>query len=289
MDKPSLRTQERIEDRVRALRRRDDPPNFNISSFVRSESQDFLSVLLVWKYWIIAAVVVGAAIGFFLSLFIAPTYESRAVLQVGYIRANMPIEPIEGFIERLKEEHRETDKSGRSAHAPFLKDVRSNRNSKALIVLTAQGGDPSATRDFLGGVTAAALESHNTAFHRWVDTLQTRLKLTQKQLDDLNAQSQSLTTRAKSVAKQDAAAALVLMTEKTELLNQIVKVDQQRFEVLSMSKEAIPSTIVRKPTISSTPVAPSSSLYLATGAFIGLIVGIFVALLMNRKAVTTKL
>lgn len=283
MDGHSFRTTEKGEARVHEWHEHDTR-----DLRVRSEDKqltvdDLFRIVFQRNKLIIGAALMGSVVALLASFFVPEVYESRGVIQVGRVmESNSLVEPTETLVERLKEQYRVGDSSEGAAQLPFLKSVRINRADKGMIVVTAYGRTEVEAQAFLNGLANKVLKDHHGVFNRSMGIAEEHLAHLNQQLEMMNQQVVNLSARVTEIGKRDIASAVLLTAERSELLNQIARTQQQRYVLLSSMEEARPSALIRKPTLPTHRVAPMRLFYVVIGGFIALVVGILVALVEDR-------
>jgi LPS O-antigen subunit length determinant protein (WzzB/FepE family) len=286
----ATKVQETSEARIRGIPGRETLPQI-AEVQDRRRRVDLGDVLARWKILIMGAALLGAVAALIGSFFAREIFESRTVIQIGQTIgvtqastvANPLLELPEALIERLKEEYRVGDSSEGDAPLPSLKDARVNRSAKMMVVLTAHGETSASAQAFLAGVAHKIVDEHRLMLDRSLTAAKDRLESVERQLKVINQQVANLSARVADVGKRDVASAVILTAERGELMEQLLRLEHQRYELASSMKDARPSVIVRTPTLPLQRAAPARSIYVLTGALIGLIIGFFLAVFLHRR------
>jgi LPS O-antigen subunit length determinant protein (WzzB/FepE family) len=253
-------------------------------------------VLIRWRSLIIASTLLGCALAFVSSFFSTEIFESRAVIQIGQTvqssraasaqmgaTSHSLLESPEILVERLKEEYQIGDGSEGSVKLPYLKDARINRSAKVMVVLTSQGDAPESARAFLVSVADKVIEHHKTILETSLIAAKEQSSSLQKQLQILNQQIKMLSDRATDIGRRDVASAVILTAQRGELMERIIQLEQQHYELVASMSDVKPSVLIRNPTLSAQRIAPDRSLYALSGAVLGLFIGFFIAVCMHRR------
>jgi uncharacterized protein involved in exopolysaccharide biosynthesis len=251
---------------------------------------DLAAIIHSWKWVVVAAVIIGGLIGLLYSWLLQPMYESRSVIQVGQpiLEGINAIEAPEALVERLKEQYHINDDSEGPIAPPFLKDVRVNRTAKRMVTLTVYGTSGTEAKELLDKITNQVLDEYATVLTRYLSEMSHRFELYDKQIDDIGTQASALSVRVKEVtARGDLAAAVALTAERGELLQQLVRLEEQRLKVFTdlWAMDAGGTTrLIRKPTLTLGQASPKKTVFAVIGVFGGLVLGVLLAIILNNRS-----
>lgn len=240
------------------------------------------------RWWIIAAVwLATVVIVNLVSVSMAPFYESRAVIQVGQIRGDdakqQPIEAPALLVERLKERYDVGDRGATGTGLPALADVRLDKNSKSLVLMTARGRTPAEARGFLATVVDGVLADHGGTITRKQEERQQLLRVVDDQLARLQREISSIDGRLKRASVQQPAMALGLATRRNDLLRDYLELQREKVEITNEidQLQASPSKTLRAPTSTDQPAGLGKGAVAMLSVIFGLLAGITAGLVAH--------
>ncbi|WP_170270136.1 Wzz/FepE/Etk N-terminal domain-containing protein [Heliorestis acidaminivorans] len=254
------------------------PPQYQLA-----HHDDEISLIELWdtlvkrKLIIIGSFITVLLLSILYTFSITPVYESRAVLQVGQTVRGQTIEDPAILVQRLKEEYRVGDSSEGSRPMPRLRNIEQDRNIKNLIVFTAEGYSSEEAQAVLNNVIDKIKEEHTLKFDEEKEYTELRLTSLNEQFERLDARIISYEERISSLPDRDGALAALLVLEKAKLSEVRSTYERQVMDLeLAMSDNNInPTTLLREPTLTISPVKPNNKLNVALGAVVGAMVGVF--------------
>lgn len=274
--------------------------------------QDFIDLSKVFdsvkRHWLtlfacVLAAMICAAI---LAKVLPARWEASTVLQIGQIPSNSGprdvalIEQPPQAAERLKQRELQNKVLTAIGYATDERlDARSALVKKTLkaipvkntnfIQITVAGFSPEEAQKILGTAANALIASHDKLYAPAVKRLATQLQENVRQTIDAKAERahlQSLLsdvkkTKTETLFAQNIVAVNLLANKESELLT--LRTERVALENISAHENTYSTSIIDAVHASDTAYFPKLGLFLATGAFLGLLLGLGVALLRDKR------
>ncbi|MDO8705496.1 MAG: Wzz/FepE/Etk N-terminal domain-containing protein [Sulfuricaulis sp.] len=277
-----------------------NPPLSTVGGSTQRLSDDDVSLLKLWstlirrKTLILAIFLISPIMAGLFIFFTPPVYESRAVLQIGQMRADRAIESPAVLTKRVMvQDDMDREKTEIGRVRPFIHTAFLEKDTN-LISILARGPTPDAAQEYLAQVVAKVMHDHQELFDLARKEQQQSLNLLQMHGQRLNqaiaANEKELSTLTRQPASADAITAYgpnllrsILLPEKSKLFEQHRLVEQQQMD-LRMAASALrfkPTTLIKAPTLTADPIKPRPLPYFAFAMGIGLMLGIFSALVVE--------
>lgn len=216
------------------------------------------------------------AAGLFIFL-VSPVYESRAVLQIGQIGQIGQVESPTVLTKRiLVQDDADQGKAATAKTRAFIHSAFLEKETN-LVSIIARASTPEAAREYIAQVVAKVMHEHQELFDLARKKQQQSLDLLQMRAHGLN---QTIAANEKEMA---ALGTYILASERSRLFEQRMQIEQKQTELrVAMSAlQSKPTTLIKAPALSADPVRPRPLLYFALAIGIGLILGIFSALVIE--------
>lgn len=257
-------------------------------------SDDDVSLLELWstltnrKGVILAILLISLITAGLFIFFTPPVYESRAVLQVGQVGQAGQLESPAVLAKRLMtQDDMDREKTTIGKFSPFIQTAFVEKETN-LISIIARGPTPDATQGYLAHVVAGVMREHQELFDLARKERQQSLDRVQLIGHDLN---QALAANEKEIgiwvrqpvsAGEVSALRVYFASEKSKLLEQRALLEQRQTDLrMAMSFHSKPTTLIKAPTLAVDPVKPRPLLYFALALGIGILLGIFSALVIE--------
>ena len=254
------------------------------------------SALIGRKALILAILLISLITAGLFIFFTPPVYESRAVLQIGQIGPGVQIESPAVLTKRVMvQDDMDGGKTAIGRVRPFIQTAFLEKDTN-LISIIARGPAPDATQEYLAQVVARVIHEHQELFDLARKEQQQSLNMLQMHGHRLNQQiaanEKEISILARQPAGADAITALRVnfAQEKSKLLEQLRLAEQRQLD-LRMAMSALrskPTTLIKAPALTADPVKPRPLLYFALAIGIGLMLGIFSALVIEFISKTRR-
>lgn len=263
----------------------------DIAAFVRSQ------------WWRIAALtLIAAAIGGGVSFLRARVWQATSVIQIGQVDESQPVvlESPEQVVARMRSDSFTTGVlarvplSGGKDQSTVSELVRRTLHADVLpgtsfVQLSVRAFSPSDARTVLAEAQSQLMAIHRGLESGAVDRLHNRLSEIDRDIETAKARHDRLNARLSSMmggAKdgQKAVDALLNDMMSSSARDQLIKLQAERADIIMrLSADHTYNTkAVGEIVVSSRPVAPKRSLYVAFGALVGLLAGLLLTTSRHR-------
>lgn len=209
-------------------------------------------------------------------------YESQVVLEIGSLGFDRPVlEPAETVVERLRTEYEVGNNNRVRISGPFVSDVRTSRQAKNYVTITAAGRDAEEAQKMLETVVAKLLREHRTLMQSGLVGAGLQLALLDEQIARAQQDLSAIDARVqKAVVSNRSTEVMALLSDKHRLMQQQVTLEQLKVKTQAeiAEAEARATRIVKAPTVPTSPSGWGLPLYLVLGLVAGLALGILAAL-----------
>ncbi len=225
--------------------------------------------------------------------FTPPVYESRAVLQIGQMSADRPIESPAVLTKRVMlQDDMDGGKTAMGRARPFIQTAFLEKDTN-LISVIARGPAPDATQEYLAQVVARVMHEHQKLFDLARKEQQQSLNLIQMFVHRLNHEIAANEAKEISILARQPAGAdaiIALRDEKSKLLESRQRrlVEQMDLRMAMSALRFKPTTLIKAPALNADPVKPRPLLYFVFAMGIGLMLGIFSALVIEFISKTRR-
>lgn len=243
-----------------------------------------------WLY-LLAGVVMGVLIATVYVTFAAPTYESRAVLQIGKVDEAGLIEDVDALIVRLIEQYGRESHARRLANNAYLKQVTRVSGPNNVVRLVGVGSSPENTRDFVADIVAELIKYHEKIYAASVDPLQQRLAVIDARKTNLTKQLTELRRLIDRLRESQPLQASVLTIQETQLYFELNQLERDRLILQRHITRpySSPSTVMAEASLSAPVVMrklTTVGIIVMLGLGLGLLVVFFVEVFARLRAAT---
>lgn len=244
---------------------------------------DYVKVIFKRKKWLFSIFLLAIAGAFVLTANSPETYQTRAVLRIGQVRGEKLENPQEAMIvlkqpSTLKEiskdinfENFEERPENEAGVVDGLLDVKNPEKSN-LVVITAEDGSPQLAYEGAQAAANLVTERHNKLFEEKIKSIEERITIYQKEVDQLKEQIEQFRGRNYSEGQ-----GLALQGYLDSLRSSRNKLNNLRLKKTNSKN----TEIVAEPTIPESPEGPRLRLNLAIAGVLGIFIGIFWAFVLE--------
>ncbi len=269
-----------------------NPPLSAVGGSTPRLPDDDVSPLELWsaltgrKALILAILLISLITAGLIVFFIPPVYESRAVLQIGQIVSIGQIESPAVLTKRVMvQDDMDGGKTAIGSARPFIQTAFLEKDTN-LISIIARGPAPDATQEYLAQVIARVMHEHQKLFDLARKEQQQSLNLIQMSVHHLDHEIAANEAKKISILARQPASAdaiIALRDEKSKLLESRQRrlVEQMDLRMAVSALRFKPTTLIKAPTLNADPIKPRPLLYFAFAMGIGLMLGIFSALVIE--------
>lgn len=243
-----------------------------------------------WVY-LLAGVLVGGLSGVMYATLTAPTYESRAIVQIGKVHEWL-IEDVDVLAVQLVEQFGK-DSRARALRGVYLKQVSKVPGPNSVLKIVGVGYSPEDTRDFVADIVAKVVERHAQIYASSVNPLQQRLVIVDKQIAILTKQLAELGRLADRFKESQPVQASVIAIQEAQLYTELNQLERDRTTLQRQIARPYsnPSTVVTEATLSSVRAELSKSAIAAIAILLGLglgLLGVFSVEFFAKLRAATK-
>lgn len=241
---------------------------------------DFWHLLVKRKALVLALPALSLLVAFAYLAMTPPTFESRAVIQVGQVGQVGQVETPAILVQRLKEQYRVDSKDVTNV-MPRVTDISVDKKGASnVITILAQDHSAEGAQKYLTQVMQALLADHTKLYNQSMDVQRQRFQSLEKQMQALGDHTEKLSVYIEAVRKLDPAQAAILAIEKAKLLTEIPGLEREHTTLqLALSDiQSQPSKLLREPSLPVSQAKPKRTQMLALAGMLGLILGMVAAL-----------
>lgn len=228
-----------------------------------------------WLVFLSTVVCLGLAAAY---VSLAPTiYESKAVVQIGKV-AGQPVDNGLQLASRLMNGYTPVNTEQAKKQMPKLYAVTPDKADGSILTLESQGRSPQEAQQYLQGVIQRLLAEDQQRYQQIVG-------IRQAQLTRMQALYQGMRTSldAKSGKGQVDSTSALLLLEQSRRSDALINIQGaiDNMENALASNNTSPTVQTLAPRYDPIPVAPKRGLILVLAVLGGLMLGVFLALLLN--------
>jgi LPS O-antigen subunit length determinant protein (WzzB/FepE family) len=237
---------------------------------------------------VVALITVLSAASIFI---LKPQYQSQADLRIGQIsimgQANK-LEETQVLVSRLKAKYTLEPSLPSAQRKPRLVSVSSARDANVLLITQADSAE--SAQLYLQSIVSEIIKEHKEIFDNGFSLSEFNLKI----LEDALAQatSESLATNARISENKEISTlqALLGLQSRSQLLTNELwfreRIEKTKLDLFPT--HSFKTTVWREPTLQVVPVFPNKMLIITLGACLGLLMGVFLAIIIPSSKTATR-
>lgn len=241
----------------------------------RYATDDEISLIDLWlvvvrrKKIVLSLLLMGIIAGGAISFFRSPVYESKALVEIGFLPATSPKRELLDDPKILAQRIKATNKIS----------VDMEKDSKRVLSLKLRGNDAAILSDRLSQIVQELVERHKQKYEEFHEILNRRLESVKTQINEFSIINNQLEDRISDIRERDSNVAALLLAERAQVMGQMIQLqrDQTDLQLALAPLNSQRTQVVSGPTRSENPVRSKTALYFALSTILGLIAGIFSA------------
>ncbi len=252
---------------------------------------DLWIVLARRKYWAISIFAISVATAIAMSLFMSPSYESRAVLSLGQVPGLGVLEQPDILLERLKRVYQLGKDDHRDGTPPYMESIELDTGaSKRVFNFEAIGRTPEEARDFLHKAVESVVVAHGRLYDEALQVQHERVSVLDANLARFRQEADSLKVQRQHVKSLDASEAALVALERAKLVTSEPSLEMEKLnlQLALMPPGTQPTQLLLQPTLPKDALHPRPVLYTVLGIIAGLMLGVFVTFAVEFLANTRK-